>query len=483
MEPRFEYAENDTAPGPPPRHAGAPPQPDRLVLAPFRGMRYTAAVDLSAVLAPPYDVVGADELARLRAAEPHNAVRLILPERDEPTSAGTPGPSRAAGARAGAHPEVAPDVDGPPDRYRHAARSMAGWLADGVLATDDTPALYVYEHAEPGADGVMRPVQRGLMGGVGLSRPESGIVLPHEDVFPGPVEDRLRLMAATQANLEPILLLYDGGGPAGAIVDGTADAGPPLCEAWTSPDVRHRLWRITDPARLDAIAADLAPRQALIADGHHRYATYLRLRDRHHAAGHGPGPWDHGLTLLVDSLAYPPLLGAIHRVLPHLPPDRAAAALRTAFTVEELDGELPAALDRLTAADHDGPAFLIAGGGRLWLATAPDADTVAAAMPAQRSPRWRALITSVLHVLVIPKLWGIAEDESTVRIVHHDAATAVRRADDAGGTAVILPPLRVPDVTAVAADGEKVPRKSTSFGPKPPTGLVMRTFAAQLPED
>jgi uncharacterized protein (DUF1015 family) len=102
-------------------------------------------------------------------------------------------------------------------------------------------------------------------------------------------------------------------------------------------------------------------------------------------------------------------------------------------------------------------------------------------MPADRSPRWRALNTSVLHVLVIPKLWGVTEDESTVRIVHHDAETAIRRADETGGTAVVLPPLRVPDVTAVAADGEKVPRKSTSFGPKPPTGLVLRTFAAQPP--
>jgi uncharacterized protein (DUF1015 family) len=450
-QPPFEYADQDAASDSP------APEPDRLLLAPFRATRYTNAVDLSAVVSPPYDLVSDDDLARLRAAEPHNAVRLILPE---------------------ATPEAPPD-DPQSGRYRRAAQAMADWFTDGVLRTDDEPALYVYEHAEPGPDGVFQPVQRGLIGGIGLSRPETGVVLPHENVLNGPVEDRLRLMTATQANLEPIFLLYDGGGTASAMVDDTAASGPPLCEAWTSAHTRHRLWPITDRAELDAIAADLAHRQALIADGHHRYATYLRLRDHHHAAGHGAGPWDYGLTLLVDSLAYPPKLGAIHRVLPDLPPERAVRALRTAFTVDEARGKLPELLERLTEADKDGPAFLVSGNGRHWLATAPDPDGVSAAMPAQRSARWRALNTSILHVFVIPKLWGIEEDEDTVRIVHHDAAEAVRRASATGGTAVILPPLRVPDVTAVAADGEKVPRKSTSFGPKPPTGLAMRVFAAQ----
>lgn len=462
MESPFEYADPQAAVGPP------PPEPDHLVLAPFRGTRYTDAVDLSAVISPPYDVVGDDELARLRAAEPHNAVRLILPERDDPAPS-----EEATGSPGSGHPLA--HATG----YDRAARALTGWLADGVLADDDRPALYVYEHAEPGPDGTPVPIQRGLVGGIGLSRPETGIVLPHEDVFPGPVEDRLRLMTATQANLEPIYLLYDGGGPAGTIVDDTAASGPPLAEAWTSARVRHRLWAITDPALLGTIAADLAPRRALIADGHHRYATYLRLRDRHHAAGHGAGPWDYGLTLLVDSLAYPPQLAAIHRVVPHLPPERAVRALHSTFTVEELDGPLPAWLHRLAKAGAHGPAFVVAGAGRGWLVTNPDPDSAGSAMPAERSPRWRALSTSVLQMLVIPKLWGITENEETVRIVHHDAETAIRRAGATDATAVILPPLRVPDVTAVAADGEKVPRKSTSFGPKPPTGLVLRTFAAQ----
>ncbi|WP_378790293.1 hypothetical protein ACFMQL_41795 [Nonomuraea fastidiosa] len=69
------------------------------------------------------------------------------------------------------------------------------------------------------------------------------------------------------------------------------------------------------------------------------------------------------------------------------------------------------------------------------------------------------------------------DSDQAVRIVHHDAQAAAGLAARIGGTAVLLKPLAVEDVLAVAAAGERVPRKSTSFGPKPRTGLVLRTFA------
>ena len=53
---------------------------------------------------------------------------------------------------------------------------------------------------------------------------------------------------------------------------------------------------------------------------------------------------------------------------------------------------------------------------------------------------------------------------------------AARMALDAGGTAVICNPMPLAAVKDVAAHGERVPRKSTSFGPKPRTGLGLRTF-------
>ena len=476
------------------------PEPAGLVLAPFRGVRYAPdrVSGLAEVTSPPYDVLGAAAAERLRRGDPHNVVRLTLP-----TDGTGQGDSR------------------PHDRYGVAGRTLRTWIADGVLAPDPNAGLYVYEeqaHDAPGSrPGAWAGLQRGLIGAIALTAAAAGIVLPHEGVTPVVVAHRRKLMEATQANLEPIFLLYQGGGAASQLVDEVAQTQPPTIEALTD-GVAHRLWAVTDPARVAAAAADLGCRQAVIADGHHRYAAYLELQAQRHAAGMGAGPWDHGLVLLVDSNAYPPRIDPIHRVVADLPPATAAELAESAFTVRTLPGgtDLGTALRVLRDAGHareisldrsapggsapgesppgESPpggtaqngtslgasrnrtAFLLAGDGAFRLLTDPDPVKLAAAAPAGRSARWLRLDTSVLHELLLGEIWRIRGDQSSVRMVHHDAAAAIDAATP-GGTAVICNPPQVTDVLALAASGEQMPRKSTSFGPKPRTGLVIRSFA------
>jgi uncharacterized protein (DUF1015 family) len=438
-------------------HEPAAPESSGLALAPFRGVRYARnrVSGLAEVTSPPYDVIAHDKEHQLIEADPHNVVRLILP-RHVP---GRPG-----------------------SVYDDAARTLRAWQDEHILRPDPDPALYVYEQAAADADGSAEVLQRGLIGALRLSPPEAGVVRPHEDVAPGPVAGRLQLMEATQANLEPIFLLHDGSarGASSRLVDEVAAGRPPLVEAVTRDQIRHRLWAITEPAELAAIAADLAPRTALIADGHHRYAAYLKLQARRRAAGAGTGPWDYGLALLVDAAAYPPDIGAIHRVIAGLPAAAAADLARAAFNVRRLTGgpgALAAALDELADAASKGPAFLLAGGDEISLLSDPDPAQVNQAMPPGRSARWRSLSASVLQELLIPRVWGLSDANGAIRIVHNDAEQALREADETGGTAVICPSMSTWDVYDVAAGGERVPRKSTSFGPKPRTGLVIRTFA------
>jgi uncharacterized protein (DUF1015 family) len=309
--------------------------------------------------------------------------------------------------------------------------------------------------------------------------------------MPGLVADRKALMAATRANLEPIFLIYDGEGAgtqsdeaaptATEIIDHVAAEHTPIVSITTEDGVKHRLWRLGHPDEQDAILADLTGRRALIADGHHRYAAYLDLQADKRASGLGAGPWDYGLAFLVDSGAYPPRLGPIHRVLPGLPPERAAELAKAAFTVQDLPAArgLAGALECLAAAGREGTAFLLAGGPAeapgFWLLSQPDPVQVAASMPADASASWRCLDASVMQQLLIGRLWGITDSERDV-LINHDAADAVRAAASTGATAVICNPPSFDAVIKIAAQGERVPRKSTSFGPKPRTGLVLRTF-------
>jgi uncharacterized protein (DUF1015 family) len=403
-----------------------------LRLTPFRATTYAPGTDLAAVACPPYDVIG-DRLAEFEAQDPHNIVHLTLPR-------ATPG-------------------DG--DRYDRAARSLAAWRDAGVLRRDPAPALYVYEHVTAGGAAI------GLVGGIGLDGP----VLPHENTFPGPVADRAALMSATRMQLEPILLTYDGGGAASDVVDRTA-ATSPLLEFTVAGQV-HRLWRVAEPEALAVVAADLAGRTALIADGHHRFAAYRAV----HAAGPVAGATDHGLALLVDAARHPLELRGIHRSVAGLAFDDAVAAAAKAFDVVALDGND----DPATALDGEpGTAFVVGAGTRLALLRSPRSAVLDDVVPAGRPAGWRALDAGVLVDVLLAHLWDV--DDADPRVTyHHYGSEALRAAHRDGGVAVLTRPPALADVLDLAARGERMPRKSTSFGPKPWTGLLMRDLTPDRP--
>ena len=418
------------------------PRPTGLVLAPFRALRYDPTrVELASVLAPPYDVIDSAQRRELADRSPHNVVRLTLPL----------------------------DSDGGGSAYDNARSALAQWRSDGVLVPDDRPAVYVYEEASDGH------VQRGLIGALGLTPAEDGIVLPHENTMAGPVADRLALMTAVAGDLEPIFLVYDGGGAASRLV-AEADRQEPDVTVTTPDGITHRLWAITDEAVLNDVATDLATRRAVIADGHHRYATFLRYQADRHEAGDGPGPWDLGLAFLVDGSAFGPQVHAIHRVVPGLAAADAAARAEGAFTVRPLSGSVDDALDELAKAGLSGPAFVVSDGAQSWLLSEPDVAALQSALPAERSAAFRSLDVTVAHLFLIREVWGLQDREDVVDY-RHDVPAAVEAARASGGTALLLNPTPVADVAAVAAAGERMPRKSTLFVPKPATGLLIRAFS------
>ncbi|MFZ3469388.1 DUF1015 domain-containing protein [Streptomyces sp. 4.24] len=412
-----------------------------LRLIPFHGLRYVPerVGSLAAVTSPPYDVVvRPDGLNHLESADPHNIVRLILPQADTPDA-----------------------------RNLQAAHTLRDWLSEGILSADPEPALYVYEQRKGGL------LQRGIIGALALSAADAGIVLPHEDVMPHVVTDRAGLMRATSANLEPLLLTYLGDDPAAgaaSVVERTARSAP-LFATTTEDGFRHRLWAVTDPADLAAITADLGRRQALIADGHHRWATYLHLQEEHGS----PTAWDFGLVLLVDTARYPLQVRAIHRMLRRLPLAEALASLEGHFRVRAVDGPLPLAMEALDDAAERGNAFLLAGDGTFHLVTDPDPALIERTVRHDRPEAWRRLDATVLHATLLDTLWDIPDTPDQITYIHDTEAT-VEMAERNGGTAVLLHPVREAIVRELARQGVTMPRKSTSFGPKPATGLVLRSL-------
>ena len=193
---------------------------------PFRALRYdeASAGPLETLVAPPYDVISADERQEYLARSPYNVVHLTLPDSED-----------------------------------EAGRAFAAWQRDGVLVRDDEPAYWLLAQDYVGPDGVRR-TRNGIVASLRAEPYDRGVVLPHERTHRGPKEGRLRLLRAVGAQLEPIFLLYDG---------------PRLEVPDRPPELRVqgvRLWRVAD-------APDFADAQLLIADGHHRYETALAFAE------------------------------------------------------------------------------------------------------------------------------------------------------------------------------------------------------------
>jgi len=413
--------------------------PSDLPLSPFAAWHYDPrrAGDLSRVVAPPYDMIDEDSVEALRTASPYNVVRLIRP-----------------------------DGEGTGDAYAAAAATLAQWQDDGVLIPLAGAATFVYEHRH-GDQSV-----RGLIATVPLDGGGARI-LPHEDVLPGPVADRLALLRATHANVEPILLTVDDS-PALTGLTHRDEAGPPLVDV-TSPDGdRHRIWVVERRERVQAAAAGLVGRDLLIADGHHRYAAARRHAADLHAAGRGPGPWDRMMALVVDQRSSPVTVGAIHRTIAGLSLGEAVECIGADAQVRWAGGTPQEVADSL-ADDPDRPAVALTDGRQHAIVDRPSAEVLTAYLPARQAPVWSTLDTAFVDHVLIDGLWAAKVATGSVTY-HHDVDAAVRCAVRHSGTAALLPPLSHEVIARVAASGELLPHKSTSFSPKPLAGLLLRSW-------
>lgn len=393
-------------------------------------MRYNPELvgDIGEVTSPPYDMMDRPLIDSLLSAHPQNIVRLVLPRLvGDPVHAASP--------------------------YDRAAKLLRRWREQRVLVSDPGPALYAYEYGDATFS------VYGIVGALELHVRDTGVVLPHEDVIPEIVADRLAMMSASRANLEPILLVYDGGGSANQVLTKARDRAP-LVDVSAQDGTWHRVWAVDDAGDIDALRRALAPHQALIADGHHRHASYLQLRRRHRDTGDGEGPWDQGLAMLIDQSQYPLQLGAIHRSISELSLDDISARPVVGFDVgprQPLTGELPR---------------LPSQAGELIVST--DTEFVSVRRSARRDPA--VSDAELLHGAVL-HAWGVSEDRLGY---HHTVQQTVRCAHQDGGVAVLMHPSSVAEVMDVARAGKLMPRKSTSFGPKPRTGLVMRSLDDEI---
>jgi uncharacterized protein (DUF1015 family) len=420
---------------------------------PFRGIRYgrQLAGDLTDLVAPPYDRVPDDVQTALYARHPHNIVRVTKGK-----------------------PEAGDDEK--KNVYSRAARTLEEWLRDGVLVRDAEPALYVY-HQEYTFGGE-RLTRKGFMA---LAQLQPEKVHAHEQTLKGPKEDRLKLMRATEANLEHVFMLYqDPKRAADAILNAAIAGREPEMVAEDADKNAHRVWRVTDPKVIRGVQAALADKELYIADGHHRFETSVNYMRACTAAGWSPAApesFDKRLMTLFNVAEPGMSIRPIHRLVHGIAGFDANAILAKAeelFVVvrhpsfDAMDEAVRAGRDRHTLGFHAKDVYATL--------SLRDERVMDRLISDDRSRDYKRLDVSILHAAILEPLLNIdarALEEQT-NITYSVTLEKGRKGIELGTEQVffLLNPTGADEVVRVADYGEKMPQKSTDFYPKLLTGLV-----------
>lgn len=408
---------------------------------PLRALHYDLPVagDLDALVAPPYDVIDANQRAELMARSPFNVVAVDLPQGD-------------------------------PDPYELARATFEDWQLQGAIKRGPEPAIWAHTQDYTGPEGASF-TRRGFFCRVRIEQYGAGRVRPHERTHAGPKEDRLRLTRATRTNLSPIFSLYSDPTNAAwkALEPFTSQA--PWGQTTDAQGTVHRVWPITDTAAIDAVQAATRDAELLIADGHHRYETARTYAEE---IG-GEGEHQYVLMCLV-ALEDPGLtVFPTHRLVKGLDRDRQealGAMLRRDFEIVEI----PA--DQIAPPAGEGPlqfGYIDAHHKRPYRLTLKDQALAQAALSGH-SQAYQHLDTGVLEALILKGTLGLTDED----ISHLNNFGYARDAQQATSlvtagefdVAFVMRPTPVDQVRDIAAAGENMPPKSTYFYPKLLTGLL-----------
>lgn len=450
---------------------------------PFQAVQYRSGRgDVSGLAAPPYDVLDAAGKAALLARDPANIVGIDLPH-------------------------VPANRLGPPEAYDAAASAYQNMLATGVLARRATPAMFAYRQSFSFGG---KPFQRCGMActvdTVPFGPRDGGGILPHEQTFGGPKEDRLALMRATGCQLSPVFGLFaDDGGGAGAkrgagarVVLDLMASRPCDMTADLRDGAAHEVWIVEDETTINAYRDALGGQDIFIADGHHRYNTALNYLGSLDARGVLPTEHPARRTMFVlVSMADPGLaIGPTHRVLGGMAGysmERFIDAARGRLHIEPT-GNDPRALetDIARAADREHAnalGFYDYDTGRCFVGRPAAPDPLADRF-ADKPAAWRSLDVALVQHLVVE---GICEPAlnggAPVRWAFPhtiDEVLALGRGDETGGSidgsgrpqlGVVVRPTPLEAVRDISRAGELMPQKSTFFFPKLATGLFMHPLA------
>ena len=418
-------------------------------IRPFKAIRYNQSkISMANVVAPPYDVITPEQQDGYYAKDPYNVVRLIL-GREE-------------------------------DRYSAAAAAYAEWQKNGILVRENAPSIYPLVQTFKTTEG--KSVQRkGFIALCRLEEFEKKIVLPHEKTLSKAKEDRFKLFKATNSNFSQVFTLYsDPGKKIDTVIDPVHSTAPVVDVEFES--VRNQLWAMNDPTAIAAIAAELEPKQVLIADGHHRYETGLAYRDlmRSQNPNHtGKELYNYIMMFFTNLDDEGLVIFPTHRVMHSLQKFDGGALIST--LQKHFDVQVYPTPQAMTDALRQFPRFAYGfvshHSPKFYVARLKNESDFATLVPDNLPGEVKGLDVVLLHHYIIRELLGVSQEAQEKKLNIHYLQSIHESVDEvASGKAQVaffVNPTKIEQVRAVAKSGNTMPQKSTFFYPKLISGLVL----------
>ena len=423
-------------------------------VTPFRGWRYNPAMvdDMAAVLCPPYDLITPRIQQALMDRHPLNVIHL----------------------EAGEGLDWSAD---PAGRYAETAGRFEQWLRDGVLQQDAEPGYYLLRHSFN--LGGQERSRLGLVACVALEDYETRQVLPHEFTEAPAIRDRVTLMESVSANISPIMSLYRDGGNELGPVFGQVMAGPPEVDARDEYGSHTTLWRIADGDNVAAIARFFSSRPVFLADGHHRYEASRQYQIARRAEGADGASLAHNYVMMTLIAFDDPGLVVLpyHRNLSGLSGEQLArvqAHLAEMFDAEPLAER--SASEVVELVEERGR------NGRVMAALSPQGAQLLTLRPSAVGNDWGAMAVSEAWVLeekvLRPELGETTLEHLGFLHDHEEAAEGVT--SGSLQMAFLMKPFPMDAFESIVGQGQRLPRKSTFFYPKLPTGLVINRIDGEI---
>jgi uncharacterized protein (DUF1015 family) len=439
-------------------------------IVPFRGVLYNPAKvgDLNKVMAPPYDVISPKKQDELYERHPNNIIRIIL---GKTSPKDTPGD----------------------DRYSRSAADLEKWMGEGVLAHDESPALYYYTqiYIQDGS----RHTRKGFIGLSRLVDFGKGIH-PHEKTLSGPKADRLKLMQACDANMSCIFTLYsDPVLKVNKLLEAATAGKAPDIDVTDDDGIVNRIWKVEDQQTLNGVIEAMKDKSLFIADGHHRYETALNYRNMmREKAGSFTGnePFNFIMMYFSNMDDEGMTIWPTHRVVHSLKgfdADAFLAKCKEYFDLREFAyttaSESTVRASFLKELEKSGAKTVSLGlhiraRDIYYLLSFKSNDVMDKVFGDSIPEVFKGLDVTVLHSLVFARILGMTQEaqekqENLIYVKSYDEAISAC-SNDQNQLVFLLNATKIEQVKSVALAGFVMPQKSTYFYPKLLSGLTLNLF-------